>query len=297
MREVWTLNLEGAPEGTPPMPAESVVSACAWSDDGLVAFASSESRTGAPAARWGYTWTPSIFVVHVDHPERHSQLSGGHEHEVSHLSWVHRQMGTVLMSADECAHICLWKPVRGLVNRWELHHRLQYGPVKLAQFLNQGPLFNLPPPYFPIGPELMIEPAESLSAEAKNSKQQRENLLRVYHAAVNPPKPTPNMPKAPSSASTYEAKYRKDAVAKPAQAAGAAAAKLAESKSLRNIPGCLCLFAVSSYGEARVFVEIASSKSGPEWKSASARLSSHQLPGAQFVLNLLALLVVQKYKY
>ena len=112
MREVWTLNLAGAPDGAASPPADSIVSACAWSDDGLLAFATSASRPVAQAALLSYTSTPGIFVVHVDHPERHSQLSGGHEHDISQLSWVHRQMGTVLMSADVRACICLWKPVQ-----------------------------------------------------------------------------------------------------------------------------------------------------------------------------------------
>ena len=109
---MWTLNLENVPDKVPPLPADAVISACAWSDDGLVAFASSATRSAGHASQWGYTSTPAIFVVHVDHPERHSQLSGGHEHEIAHLSWVHRQMGIVLMSADERSCICLWKPVQ-----------------------------------------------------------------------------------------------------------------------------------------------------------------------------------------
>ena len=112
MREVWTLNLEGVPDGAAAEQADAVVSACAWSDDGLLAYASSAARPAAKAALCGYTSTPSIYVLHVDHPERHSQLSGGHEHDISHLSWVHRQMGTVLMSADVRTYICLWKPVQ-----------------------------------------------------------------------------------------------------------------------------------------------------------------------------------------
>jgi hypothetical protein len=116
MREIWSLNLLGAPDGAIEQP-DMVVSACAWSDDGLLAFASSASRPAAQAALCGYTSTPSIYVVHVDHPERHSQLSGGHEHDISHLSWIHRQMGTVLMSADVRTSICLWKPVQVLPHR------------------------------------------------------------------------------------------------------------------------------------------------------------------------------------
>jgi hypothetical protein len=114
MREIWSLNLLGAPDGAAIEQPDMVVSACAWSDDGLLAYASSASRPAAQAALCGYTSTPSIYVVHVDHPERHSQLSGGHEHDISHLSWIHRQMGTVLMSADVRTSICLWKPVQVL---------------------------------------------------------------------------------------------------------------------------------------------------------------------------------------
>jgi len=112
MREVWTLNVEGAPDGARPLPSDTVVSACAWSEDGLIAYTSSASRPAAQAALCGHTSVPAIFIVHVDHPERHSQLSGGHEHDIAHLAWVHRQMGTVLMSADERSCICLWKPVQ-----------------------------------------------------------------------------------------------------------------------------------------------------------------------------------------
>jgi hypothetical protein len=144
---------------------------------------------------------------------------------------------------------------QGLINRWELHHRLQFGPVKLAQFLNQPPTFHLPPPYFP----------------------ENEPLLKAYHAVVNPPRPATLPANTPRD--VYDSKYRKDVVPKPAAGAPATpAAKAAEKKSLRNMPGCLCLLALSSYGEARVFVELAAGPSGVEWSSASARLSSHELP-------------------
>ena len=302
MREVWTLNLDSAPDGAVAVQADAVVSACAWSEDGLLAYASSAARPAAQAALCGYTSTPSIYVVHVDHPERHSQLSGGHEHDISHLSWANRQMGTVLMSADVRTSICLWKPVQvsprvlracvrpmqprargmgkrtcrsqgrppavrcgrcangadgcfsgmfaqGLINRWELHHRLQFGPIKIAQFINQPTMHSMPPPYFP----------------------HSEEQLKVYRAAVPSTRP---------GAVGYDAKYRKDTAQRVGGAgAGAAGAKAAgESKALRNIPGCLCAVAVSSYGEARVFVEMAAAASAVEWSSASARLSLHELP-------------------
>lgn len=105
------MDLEGVSDGAPPLSGE-VVSACAWSDEGLLAFASSASRPSTHAAQYGYMSAPAIFIVHVDHPERHTQLSGGHESDIAHLSWVNRQMGTVLMSADERSCICLWKPVQ-----------------------------------------------------------------------------------------------------------------------------------------------------------------------------------------
>lgn len=142
---------------------------------------------------------------------------------------------------------------QGLINRWELHHRLQFGPVKLAQFLNQPPTFQLPPPYFP----------------------ENEALLKGYHAVVNAPRPATIPANTPRD--VYDSKYRKDVVPKAA-AVETPAAKAAEKKSLRNMPGCLCLLALSSYGEARVFVELAAGPSGVEWSSASARLSSHELP-------------------
>ena len=110
MREVWTLNVEGAPDGARPLPSDTVVSACAWSEDGLIAYASSASRPAAQAALCGHTSVPAIFIVHVDHPERHSQLSSSHEHDIAHL--VHRQMETVLISAEERSCICLGKPVQ-----------------------------------------------------------------------------------------------------------------------------------------------------------------------------------------
>ena len=115
---MWTLNLEGVPDGPPLLPAGEVVSACAWSDEGLLAFASSAARPSTHGALYGYTSAPAIFIVHVDHPERHTQLSGGHESDVSHLSWVHRHMGTVLMSADARSCICLWKPVQVCLPMW-----------------------------------------------------------------------------------------------------------------------------------------------------------------------------------
>ena len=143
------------------------------------------------------------------------------------------------------------------MNRWQLHHRLHFGPMKLALFLNQPPLYNLPPPYFP------------------NSQTQ----LKVYDAAVN----TPGAASGAHKSGAYDAKYRREIAPRvapptmPTLPAGAAA-KAPEKKCLRSIPGCLCLLAVSSYGEVRVFVQVAAGAGGGEWSSASARLSSHHLP-------------------
>jgi hypothetical protein len=145
-----------------------------------------------------------------------------------------------------CAH------AQGLINRWELHHRLQFGPIKLAQFLNQEPAYNMPPPCFP----------------------DNEAFMKAYDAAVSVARAAPASPNVAS----YDAKYRKD-YSKPSPGAVAAAAKApGEKKSLRSIPGCLCLVAVSAYGEARVFVELSSGAHGVEWSSAAVRLSSHVLP-------------------
>jgi hypothetical protein len=136
---------------------------------------------------------------------------------------------------------------QGLINRWELHHRLQFGPIKIAQFINQPPLYSMPHPYFP-----------------HNDEQ-----LKAYRATVTSSRP---------GAAGYDAKYRKDTPQTAVAAAASTGAKAAgESKSLRNIPGCLCMVAVSSYGEARVFVELATGPCAVEWSSASTRLSSHEL--------------------
>ena len=143
------------------------------------------------------------------------------------------------------------------MNRWQLHHRLHFGPMKLALFLNQPPLYNLPPPYLP----------------------DSETQLKVYDAAVN----TPRAASGAHKSGAYDAKYRREIAPKvapptmPTLPAGAAA-KAPEKKCLRSIPGCLCLLAVSSYGEVRVFVQVAAGAGGGEWSSASARLSSHHLP-------------------
>jgi hypothetical protein len=137
---------------------------------------------------------------------------------------------------------------QGLINRWELHHRLQFGPIKIAQFINQPPLYSMPHPYFP----------------------HNEEQLKAYRAAITSSRP---------GAAGYDAKYRKDTPQTAVAAAASTGAKaVGESKSLRNIPGCLCVVAVSSYGEARVFVELATGPCAVEWSSASARLSSHELP-------------------
>ena len=249
MREVWTVNLNGEPDEVTTLPGDGTVSACAWSDDGLVAFSS--QRTAV--ARGGFTSSPAIYVMHVDHPERHAQLCGGHEQAVSQLNWVHRQLGVVLMSADERSYICIWKPVQGLINRWELHHRLQFSAVKLAQFLNQPLQCTQPPPYFP----------------------GNEPQLNAYDAAVNPP------PVAGAPPLAYGAKYGVDAAGRPLSVAGGVNATPADKKDLQNIPGCLALLAVSRLGELKVFVQLSQGGEkggGGEWVATSVNLSSHVLP-------------------
>lgn len=112
MREIYSLNLPGPPPDGPFMDPKQVVSACCWSDDGLLAFAMNSNKPQGYRGKLGYTSSPSIYVLHVDRPERHSMLCGGHEHDISHLSWAPAQMGLVLMSADSRSCICVWKPVK-----------------------------------------------------------------------------------------------------------------------------------------------------------------------------------------
>lgn len=110
----------------------------------------------------------------------------------------------------------------------------------------------MPPPYFP----------------------DNEALTKVYDAAIGVARAAP----ASQNVASYDAKYRKG-YTKPSQGAVAATPKPpGEKKSLRSIPGCLCLLAVSAYGEARIFVELSSGSHGVEWSSAAVRLSSHVLP-------------------
>jgi hypothetical protein len=139
----------------------------------------------------GYAASPSIYVLHVDRPERHSLLSGGHEHDVTQLAWAPLQLGLCLLSADARAALCVWRPVAGLTNRWELSHRLMYPHVRLCLFANAAPALALPPPY---------TGAASLQAYS------------AVHAQAKP------------KCESYHAKYRRDAPRAPDGAAGAAGA-------------------------------------------------------------------------
>jgi len=76
------------------------------------------------------------------------------------------------------------------MNRWQLHHRLHCGPTKLALFLNQPPLYNLPPPYLP----------------------DSEIQLKVYDAAVN----TPTAASGAHKSGAYDAKYCREIAPKVA---------------------------------------------------------------------------------
>lgn len=186
--------------------------------------------------------------MHVDRPERHSQLSGGHDHDIFHLSWGPSQMGTILLSADSRNCLCLWKPVQGLINRWQLHHRLVLPAVALVQWLSQGPIYSLPEPHFP-GKPIPAPPAPS--------NQQKASYEARYRRDMTPRRPDPNNPN-------------------PNPAGGKASDLVFRSPS-----GCLCIFALTRYGEARVFLELSAGTSGMEWGSASARLCTHELPDAK----------------
>eukprot|EP00960_Hanusia_phi_P057674 763625-Hanusia_phi.AAC.7 len=248
MREVYSLNLPGPPPDSPIMDPKMIVSACCWSDDGLLAFAMNSNKPQGYRGKLGYTSSPSIYVLHVDRPERHSMLCGGHEHDISHLSWAPSQVGMVLMSADCRNYICLWKPVKGLINRWVLHHRLSFSSTQLIHWLNTGPAYSLPPPFF------------SGNAATTTAAQQGQ---------------AGNM-----NAKGYDGKYRRDVVRRDAPTPQGQASVQSKSSEFvfKTPPGCLCFFALSRYGEARVFLELSNSPTGIEWASASTQLSTLELP-------------------
>jgi hypothetical protein len=195
----------------------------------LIAWSLSSNRPAGLRGVFGFTSTASIYVMHVDRPERHSQLSGGHDHDIFHLSWGPSQMGTILLSADSRNCLCLWKPVQGLINRWQLHHRLVLPAVALVQWLSQGPIYSLPEPHFKGNP-IPAPPAPSMAAKA-----------------------------------SYEARYRRDLTPKrsdPAAANPTPVAGKAPDLVFRSPSGCLCIFALTRYGEARVFLELSAGTSG-----------------------------------
>eukprot|EP00290_Baffinella_frigidus_P055841 CAMPEP_0180376544 /NCGR_PEP_ID=MMETSP0989-20121125/23490_1 /TAXON_ID=697907 /ORGANISM="non described non described, Strain CCMP2293" /LENGTH=743 /DNA_ID=CAMNT_0022374803 /DNA_START=55 /DNA_END=2282 /DNA_ORIENTATION=- len=240
LRDVYGLNLPGPPpDGQPPPPPKEAVGACAWSGDGLLAFASNSSKPSGQRGVVGFTASPSIYVLHVDRPERHSLLSGGHEHDITHLAWAPVQMGMCLLSADGRSAICIWKPVDGLINRWALSHRLLCQHVKHCQFINAAPSFALPSPF-----------AGAASHAAYTN----------VHMAKN---------------ASYDSKYRKDLVARKQEASGAPV--LPDVTALAPA-GCLCILVVTRYGEVRVFQEMCAGPTVEEWGSTSARLCSLELP-------------------
>ena len=241
LREIYAVNLPGQTEEemkTSSSP-EGIISACSWSDEGLLAISSAAGKSKDYFRKiLSYTASPAIYVFHVDRPEAHSLLAGGHDYEIFSLSWAPRHLGICLLSADIRAAVCIWRPIQGLVNRWQLHHRLLLSSPKLVMWMNPSPIYSMP----------------------ANSQVSGKPGFYDSKYRKDPPSARPDYASLPATASPFSRISGEHVPAGP-----------------RCPQGHMCIAGVTRYGEARVFLETAAGAAQSEWSSAAVRLCTHEV--------------------
>ena len=240
LREVYTVSLPGQAEDEVRncSAVDGIISSCAWSEDGLLALTIGAGKSKDYFRKsLSYTASPAIYVFHVDRPEAHSLLTGGHDYDIFSLSWAPRQLGICLLSADIRTALCVWRPVQGLVNRWQLHHRLLLSSPKLAMWMNPSPIFSLP-----ANPAVQGKPA---SYDSKYRKDQPTRPDPASLPATGPP------------------------FTRPTSESGLAGPRCPH--------GHMCIVGVTRYGEARVYLETVAGAAQGEWMSSAVRLCTHEV--------------------
>ncbi|KAL6040868.1 hypothetical protein QOT17_025187 [Balamuthia mandrillaris] len=109
----------------------------AWSDDSLLAFASTEGLINEGSA----SLTPSgalaqpIFILHADSPEEYVSLRTLHKSAIRFLEWAPSSCGPLLLSADTNDHVEIWER-KEYINNWTRVKSVDFENVVVIKWLS-----------------------------------------------------------------------------------------------------------------------------------------------------------------